>query len=73
LTLRGEYKPRLSENRALRRTFAPERKEVAGDWRKLRNDEINDFVFLAKYYWNDQDRRARWAGHVTFIVGEQGA
>jgi hypothetical protein len=30
------------ENRALRRTFRPERDEVTGEWRKLHNEELHD-------------------------------
>jgi len=30
------------ENRVLRRIFRPRRDEVTGDWRKLRNGELND-------------------------------
>ena len=42
LTLREESKFRVSENRVLRRIFGPKRDEVAGEWRKLHNDELND-------------------------------
>jgi hypothetical protein len=28
-------------NRVLRRTFGPERKQGAGDWRKLHNEELH--------------------------------
>ena len=27
----------------LRRVFGPERDEVTGEWRKLNNEELNDF------------------------------
>jgi hypothetical protein len=30
------------ENRALRRIFGPKRDEVAGDWRKLRSEELRN-------------------------------
>jgi hypothetical protein len=30
------------ENRVLRRIFGPERDEVTGEWRKLRNEELHD-------------------------------
>ena len=30
------------ENRVLRRVFGPKRDEVTGEWRKLRNEELND-------------------------------
>jgi hypothetical protein len=30
------------ENRVLRRIFGPKRDEVAGEWRKLNNEELHD-------------------------------
>jgi hypothetical protein len=30
------------ENRALRRIFGPKRDEVAGEWRKLHNEEFHN-------------------------------
>ena len=34
LTLREERRPRMFENRMLRRVFGPKRDEVTGEWRK---------------------------------------
>jgi len=42
LTLRGERRLRVFENRVLRRIFGPRRDEVTGEWRKLYNEELND-------------------------------
>ena len=42
-TMREERKLRVSGNRLMRRLFGPKRDEVAGDWKKLRNKELNDF------------------------------
>ena len=42
LTLREERRLRVLENRVLRRIFGPKRDEVAGEWRKLYNEELND-------------------------------
>jgi sorting nexin-29 len=42
LTLRGEGRLRVFENRVLRRIFGPKRDEVAGKWRKLHNEELNN-------------------------------
>jgi hypothetical protein len=39
LTLREEHRPRVFENRVLRRRFGPKRDAVTGDWRKLHNEE----------------------------------
>ena len=41
LPLREERRPRVFENRVLRRIFGPKRDEVTGEWRKLYN-ELND-------------------------------
>jgi hypothetical protein len=43
LTLREERRLRVFENRMLRRIFGPKRGEVTGEWRKLNNEELNDF------------------------------
>jgi hypothetical protein len=43
LTLREERRLRVFENRVLRRIFGPERDEVTGEWRKIYNEELNDF------------------------------
>jgi len=40
--LREERKLRVFENRALRGMFGPKRDEATGEWRKLRNEELND-------------------------------
>jgi hypothetical protein len=40
--MREERRPRLFENRVLRRIFGLKRNEVAGEWRKLHNEELND-------------------------------
>ena len=42
LTLREESKPRVFENMMLRRIFGPTWDEVTGEWRRLRNEELND-------------------------------
>jgi hypothetical protein len=40
--LREERRLRVFENRVLRRIFGPKRDEATGEWRKLRNMELND-------------------------------
>jgi hypothetical protein len=42
LTLKEEHRLRVFENRVLRRIFGPKRDEVAGEWRKLHNEELRD-------------------------------
>jgi hypothetical protein len=36
------HRPRVLENRVLRRIFGPRRDEVTGDWRKLQNEELHN-------------------------------
>jgi hypothetical protein len=42
LTIREEHRLRVFENKVLRRIFGPKRDEVAGEWRKLHNEELRD-------------------------------
>jgi len=42
LTLREERRLRVFENRVLMRIFGPRKDEVAGERRKLHNEELND-------------------------------
>jgi hypothetical protein len=42
LTLRGERRPRVFENRVLRIIFGTKRDEVSRKWRKLHKEEQND-------------------------------
>jgi len=42
LTLKEERRLRVFESRVLRRIFGAKRVEVTGEWRKLRNEELND-------------------------------
>ena len=46
LTLREERRLRVFENRVLWRVFGPKRDELTGEWRKLRNEELNDLYSL---------------------------
>jgi hypothetical protein len=40
--LTEERRLRVFENRVLRGVFGPERDKVTREWRKLRNEELND-------------------------------
>ena len=46
LTLREKRRLRVFENRVLGRVFEPKRDEVAGEWRKLHNEELRDLYSL---------------------------
>ena len=56
---------RVFENRVLRRIFGPKRDGVTGEWRKLRNEELNDLYSSSNIVRVIKSRRMRWAGHVA--------
>ena len=57
----------MFENRVLRRIFGPRRDEVTGEWRKLHNEELNDFYSSPNIVRVIKSRRMRWAGHVAHM------
>jgi hypothetical protein len=65
VTLKGEHRLRVFENRVLRRTFGPRREEVAGDWRSLHNEELHNLCASPNIIRVIELRRMRGAGHVA--------
>ena len=65
LTLREERRLRVFENRVMRKVFGAKRDEVAGEWRKLYNEELSDLYSLPSIVQVVKSRRMRWAGHVA--------
>jgi hypothetical protein len=55
----------MFENRMLRRIFGPDRKEVAGGWRRLHNQELHKLYSSLNIIKVIISRRIRWAGSVT--------
>ena len=55
----------MFENGVLMRIFGPKRDEVRGEWRKLRNEELNDLYSSPNVVGVIKSRRMRWAGHVA--------
>jgi hypothetical protein len=65
LTLREEHRLSVFEKMALRRIFGPNRDEVTGDWRKLHNEELHNFVSSSSIITMIESRIMRWAEHVA--------
>ena len=55
----------MFENTVLRRVFGSKRDEVAGEWRKLHNEELRDLYSLPDIVRVVKSRRMRWAGQVA--------
>jgi hypothetical protein len=72
LTLQEERKLRVFENMVLRRIFGPRRDKVTGEWRRLRNEELNDLYCSPNIVRVIKLRQMRWAGHVVRMGGERG-
>jgi hypothetical protein len=47
----------------LRRIFGPKREEVAGDWRRLHNEELHNLYGSPNVVRVIKSRRIGWAGH----------
>jgi hypothetical protein len=62
LTLREECRPRVLENRVLRRIFRPKRDEVTGEWRNLHTEKLADPYSSPNIFRVIKSRRMRWAG-----------
>jgi len=70
--LREEWKLRGFENMVLKRIFGPRRDEVMGEWRRLRNEELNDLYSTPNIVRAIKSRRMRWAGNVARMGEERG-
>jgi hypothetical protein len=55
------------ENRVLRRTFGPKKEEVAGDLRRLHNEELHNLYASPNIIRVIKFRRMRWTGHVALM------
>jgi hypothetical protein len=57
----------------LRRIFGPKRDEATGEWRRLRNEELNDLYSSPNIIRVIKSRRMRWAGYVARMGEKSGA
>jgi hypothetical protein len=60
--LREERRPRVFENRMVRRIFRPKQDKVTGVWRKLHNEDLKEPYSLPNIIWLIISRR--WVGQV---------
>jgi hypothetical protein len=65
LTFREEHRPRVFENRVLRRIFGPKRDKVMGEWRKLHSGELHNLYSSPDIIRQIKSRNMRWAGYVA--------
>jgi hypothetical protein len=70
--LKEERRLRVFENRVLRRIFGPKRDEVIGEWRKLHNEELNNFYISPNIIRVIKSSTMRWAGYLAGIGERRG-
>jgi hypothetical protein len=68
--LREEHRPRVFENRVLKKIFGSKRDEVTGEWRRLQNEELYD-LYSSNIIRVIKSTRMRWVGNVARMVGEE--
>jgi hypothetical protein len=78
--MREERRLRVFENTVLRRIFGPKREEVTREWRKLRNEDLNDLysapiivrgiTLRRKIGWHVA-RMGRGEAYVGFCCGKE--
>jgi hypothetical protein len=73
LTVSGEQRLGVFENRVLMRIFDPKRGEVTGKWRRLHNEELHDLYCSPSIIRIIKARRMRLAGQVTRIGEKRNA
>ena len=55
----------------LNKDVSSQNDEVAGEWRKLHNEKLNDLYSSPNIIRVIKSRRLRWAGHVARVRGEE--
>ena len=62
----------MLENIVLRRIFGPRRDKVTGEWRRLHNEELNDFYSSPNIVLVIKSKRTRWVNYVARMGEERG-
>ena len=70
--MREERRLKMFENREWRKIFGPKRDEVTEEWRKLHNEDLNDFFPSPNIVREIKSRRMRWTGHVARMGDRRG-
>jgi hypothetical protein len=73
ITVREKCRPKVFENRVLRRIFGPKRYEVTEEWRRLHNKELYALYSSPDIIRVIKSRRLRWAGYVVRMAERRGA
>ena len=72
LTVIEERRLGVFDKRVLRRIFGPKRNDLAGEWRKLHNEELSDLYFSPNIVRVIKSRRMRWAEHAVCMGQRRG-
>jgi len=70
--LREGRRLRVFDSRVQRGIFRPKRDEVTGEWRKLREEELNDLYFSPNIIRVIRSRRMKWKEHVVRMGSRRG-
>jgi hypothetical protein len=67
--MREECRPRVSENRVLRKIFGLQRDDITRKWRKLHKEELGDLY--SKYCLGDQIEENEMGGACSTYGGDE--
>ena len=67
LALRREYRPRILDNRAMRKVFGPKKDEVTRDWRKFHCEDLH-YLYSSPNIIRVIKSGMRWEQHVACVV-----